>query len=119
MEFHSELKVYYILLQILTLVKTQIVDKDLMHNCLRLRSFHIDRLTYEVRLTNFAFASVEKATGQNQLRGSISGISEDKEALVNMIEQLSNLPQNQGDMKIELCTFSEMIQENYGAEGLE
>ena len=55
-ECHSDLKVYYILFQILNEVKTQVIEKDLVNNCLRLRSFHIDKLTWEIKLTNYAFA---------------------------------------------------------------
>ena len=46
MEYYSELKVYYILFQIVSLVKTQVIERGLTHNCLRLRSFNIDRLTW-------------------------------------------------------------------------
>ena len=56
MEYHSELKVYYILFQIVSLVKSEIIEHGLIHNCLRLRSFNIDRLTWEIKLTSFSFA---------------------------------------------------------------
>ena len=35
-----------------------------------------------------------------------------------MIEELSGLPENDGDLKIELCHFTDLIDNNY-AEGVD
>ena len=56
MEYHSELKVYYIIFQIAQLVKSEVIERGLSHNNLRLRSFCIDRLSWEIKLNNYTFA---------------------------------------------------------------
>ena len=60
-ESQSDLKVLYIVFQIATLVVNMIVRNKLVHGGLCMRSFYVDLVSLEVRLTNFAFC--RKALG--------------------------------------------------------
>ncbi len=58
-EQRTDLKVYYILFQVVSLVKSLVLDKIIVHGCLELRSFNFDRVTWEVKLTSFPFAEIQ------------------------------------------------------------
>ena len=86
LERHTDLKVFYVLIQIVRQVQDLIVSNSLHHSCLYLRSFHIDRLNWEIKLSNFTYA---RSLDSSENRGSISGLDSDQLALIGIIENLT------------------------------
>lgn len=100
----------------LSQVKTKVIDAGISHNLIRLRSFHIHRPNWKIKITNFAFAA-RKPTASDQAkkgqRGCISGTQTDQEALLALIEDLASLSGNSGDLKIKLCSFTDEVEKDY------
>ena len=55
-EAYHPLKLYYIIVQLLNLIKTKLFDKKIENQCLTLRCFNICKISLEIKMTNFAFA---------------------------------------------------------------
>ena len=110
-EYHP-LKLYYFILQVLLLVKTNLLSKKIDNSCLTLRCFSISKVSLEIKMTNFAFA--RPSTGDDKQidgkRGGVSGYENDQQALIGLLEELTLLRKlNSSETKLFICTIVEAI----------
>ena len=84
-----------------------VVQKGISHNYLTLESFYVNKVTLDVNLGAFAFASAEAPQ-----RGGIIGFDSDTAALCGILEQLTLFKHNSSETRLFLCQVSEFFQMN-------